>query len=68
MNSPTHPKIYHITHYSNLARIMADGCLWSDAEIMKETKSLCESSPGYEPYGEWRAKVAKRMTPFAAGP
>src|ERR1035441_7473147 len=33
MNPPAHPKIYHITHYANLARIMADGCLWSDAEI-----------------------------------
>lgn len=35
MSSPTHPKIYHITHYTNLAGIVADGCLWSDAEILK---------------------------------
>ena len=40
----------------------------ADAEIVKETKSLCESSPGYEPYVDWRAKVAKRMTPFVARP
>lgn len=31
---PAHPKIYHITHGKNLARIIADRCLWSDAEII----------------------------------
>jgi ssDNA thymidine ADP-ribosyltransferase, DarT len=31
---PAQPKIYHITHGRNLVRIMADGCLWSDAEII----------------------------------
>lgn len=31
---PAQPKIYHITHGKNLARIIADGCLWSDAEII----------------------------------
>jgi ssDNA thymidine ADP-ribosyltransferase, DarT len=31
---PAQPKIYHITHGRNLARIAADGCLWSDAEII----------------------------------
>jgi catechol-2,3-dioxygenase len=36
----------------------------SDAEIVAETKKLCESSAGYEPYGDWRQKVAQRMTPF----
>ena len=36
----------------------------SDAEIVAETKKLCESSAGYEPYGTWRQKVAKRMTPY----
>jgi ssDNA thymidine ADP-ribosyltransferase, DarT len=33
-NSPAQPKIYHITHGRNLARIIADGCLWSDEEII----------------------------------
>ncbi len=32
--SPARPKIYHITHGRNLPRIVADGCLWSDAEII----------------------------------
>jgi hypothetical protein len=32
-SSPPQPKIYHITHGRNLARIVADDCLWSDAEI-----------------------------------
>ncbi len=32
---PLHPKIYHITHVDRLASIVADGCLWSDAQIMQ---------------------------------
>jgi catechol-2,3-dioxygenase len=36
----------------------------SDAEITELTRSLCESSEGYEPYGDWRTRVARRMTPF----
>lgn len=39
-----------------------------DQEIYDETKALCESSPGFEPYEAWRARVAKRMTPFMAPP
>jgi hypothetical protein len=31
---PARPIIYHITHGRNLARIIADGCLWSDAEMI----------------------------------
>ena len=31
---PARPKIYHITHGKNLAGIIGDGCLWSDAEII----------------------------------
>ncbi len=38
----------------------------SNAEILAQTKTLCEASEGYEPYGNWRARVAKRMTPFVA--
>ncbi len=30
---PANPKIYHIVHVSNLASIVADGFLWSDAEM-----------------------------------
>jgi len=30
---PASPKIYHITHVENLPRILADGCLFSDAVI-----------------------------------
>ena len=36
----------------------------SDADIVAETKSLCEKSEGYEPYGDWRGRVARRMTRF----
>ena len=38
----------------------------SDGEILKLTKELCEKSEGYEPYGTWRARIGKRMTPFIA--
>ncbi len=38
----------------------------SDAEIAAETRTLCESSAGYEPYGDWRARVSMRMSPFTA--
>jgi catechol 2,3-dioxygenase len=38
----------------------------SDDEIVALTKAMCEKSAGYEPYGEWRRKVALRMTPFIA--
>ena len=32
---PDRPKIYHITHGKNLGRILADDCLWSDAELAR---------------------------------
>jgi hypothetical protein len=31
---PTAPKLYHITHVNNLASIVADGALWSDAALI----------------------------------
>ncbi len=31
---PAQPKLFHITHGRNLAKILADGCLWSDAEMV----------------------------------
>ena len=36
---PAHPKIYHITHVDNLASIIADGALCSDALRIAETKN-----------------------------
>jgi catechol-2,3-dioxygenase len=38
----------------------------SDAEIYDETHAVCQEQEGYEPYPEWRARVAKRMSPFMA--
>ena len=35
MTVPAHPKIYHIVHVDNLASIVADGCIWSDAEMQQ---------------------------------
>jgi hypothetical protein len=32
---PADPKIYHIVHVENLASIVADGCLWSDAVMVQ---------------------------------
>lgn len=38
----------------------------SNDEIVALTHALCEKSEGYEPYADWRARVARRMTPFVA--
>jgi catechol 2,3-dioxygenase len=38
----------------------------TDDEIIELTKAMCEKSAGFEPYREWRKKVALRMTPFNA--
>lgn len=35
MTVPAQPKIYHIVHVDRLASIVADGHIWSDAEIIK---------------------------------
>lgn len=32
---PANPKIYHIVHVDNLASIIADGGLWSDAVMVQ---------------------------------
>ena len=40
MPPPAEPKIYHIVHVDRLASIVADGCLWSDAELH------CRERPG----------------------
>jgi len=32
-------KIFHITHVDNHPAILADGCLWSDAEILQRSKA-----------------------------
>jgi catechol-2,3-dioxygenase len=38
----------------------------SDEAIVAETRKMCESSEGYEPYTDWRHKVAARMTPYVS--
>ena len=35
MMVPAQPKIYHIVHVDRLPSIIADGCLWCDAEILR---------------------------------
>jgi hypothetical protein len=35
MAMPTHPKIYHIVHVDRLPSIVADECLWCDAEVSR---------------------------------
>ncbi len=32
---PAKPKIYHIVHVDRLLSIIANGCLWCDAEIFR---------------------------------
>lgn len=36
----------------------------SDDDLARETKAMCEQSEGYEPYGAWRERIAKKMTPY----
>ena len=35
MAVPAQPKVYHIVHLDRLPSIVADGCLWCDAEIAR---------------------------------
>ncbi|XJJ69713.1 VOC family protein (plasmid) [Novosphingobium sp. BL-8A] len=35
--------------------------------IVEETRAMCETSEGFEPYAQWRARIAPRMTPFYPG-
>lgn len=35
MAMPAQPKVYHIVHVDRLASIVADGCMWCDAEIAR---------------------------------
>lgn len=37
MTVPARPKIYHIAHVDRLSSIIADGCLWCDAEIIRRS-------------------------------
>lgn len=38
MPMPATPKIYHIVHVDRLSSIIADGFLWSDAEIVRRER------------------------------
>ena len=35
MTVPANPKIYHIAHVDRLPSIVADGCLWCDAKVLR---------------------------------
>lgn len=37
MPVPSQPKLYHICHVDRLPSIVADGCLWCDAEIARRS-------------------------------
>ena len=38
MPPPAAPKIYHIVHVDRLASIVADDCLWCDAEVQRRAR------------------------------
>ena len=38
MPPTAHPKIYHIAHVDRLPSIVADGCLWCDAEMARRPR------------------------------
>lgn len=35
MTMPARPKLYHIAHVDRLPSIVADACLWCDAEVLR---------------------------------
>ncbi len=35
MTLPARPKLYHIAHVDRLPSIVADACLWCDAEVLR---------------------------------
>jgi catechol 2,3-dioxygenase len=39
-----------------------------DAQILAQTRKLCETSPGYEPYSQWRERIGKRMVRYVPEP
>lgn len=38
----------------------------SDDDIVEQTRAQCEASEGFEPYSQWRGRIAQRMTAFRA--
>lgn len=38
MPVPAAPKIYHIIHVDRLASVIADGCLWCDAQVIQRNR------------------------------
>lgn len=40
----------------------------TDEQIYLQTQEICKQSSGFEPFDKWRARIAKRMTPFMAPP
>lgn len=36
---PAQPKLYHIVHVDRLANIVAEGCLWCDAEVVRRASA-----------------------------
>lgn len=39
MVAPAQPKLYHLCHVDRLPSIVADGCLWCDAEVARRSSS-----------------------------
>jgi catechol 2,3-dioxygenase len=35
----------------------------TDEEIIRETRALCEASPGFKPVAQWRSDISKVMAP-----
>lgn len=69
MTVPAQPKIYHIVHVDRLPSIVADGCLWCDAEIVRRapkgtTIGMNSINPHYSP-GARGGLLANRLVPTA---
>ncbi|NMD42240.1 MAG: DUF4433 domain-containing protein [Firmicutes bacterium] len=58
---PDTPYIYHITDVSNLSSIIEDGGLWSDAEMVKQSKPVL--SVGMNPIKQRRFRLPVKCYP-----
>ncbi len=61
MSVPADPRIYHITYVDNLAGMVRDGCLWSDAKRIE--RDCTSTSIGYSHIKDRRMR---RPVPVAA--
>jgi hypothetical protein len=59
--APTNPAIFHIVHVDNLASVVREGCLYSDAQIRRRGIRVLDIG-----YTHIKERRLRRMVPVAA--